>query len=106
MQNRGASEFLATDPVVRVRLTALPDFLKSNVSATGFTQPREYSYWKEKNSGSVLQNREYGRKGSAEVTTSHPLSSQKLALTSPTSFGRSVSSYILHISDESPFNLW
>jgi hypothetical protein len=35
------SEFLATDPEVRVRLPALPDFLSSG-SGTGSTQPREY----------------------------------------------------------------
>jgi hypothetical protein len=37
------SEFLATDPEVRVRFLALTDFLKSNWSGTGSTQPREYN---------------------------------------------------------------
>jgi hypothetical protein len=37
------SEFLATDPEVRVRFPALPDFLRSSGSGTGFTQPREYN---------------------------------------------------------------
>jgi hypothetical protein len=37
------SEFLATDPEVRVRFLALPDFLRSSESGTGFTQPREYN---------------------------------------------------------------
>jgi hypothetical protein len=38
-----SSEFLATDPEVRVRFPALPDFLRSSGSGTGSTQPREYS---------------------------------------------------------------
>jgi hypothetical protein len=37
------SEFLATDPKVRVRFLALPDFLRSSGSGTGSTQPREYN---------------------------------------------------------------
>jgi hypothetical protein len=36
------SEFLTTDPEVRVRFPALPDFLKSR-SGTGSTQPREHT---------------------------------------------------------------
>jgi hypothetical protein len=39
------SEFLATDPEVRVRFPALPDFLRSSGSGTGSTQPREYNWW-------------------------------------------------------------
>jgi hypothetical protein len=35
------SEFLATDPVARVRFSALPE-KKSSGSGTGSTQPREY----------------------------------------------------------------
>jgi hypothetical protein len=35
------SEFLATDPEVRVRFPVLPDFLSSSGSGTGSTQPRE-----------------------------------------------------------------
>jgi hypothetical protein len=31
------------DPEVRVRFPALPDFLRSNGSGTGSTQPREYN---------------------------------------------------------------
>jgi hypothetical protein len=38
-----------------------------------------------------LENRDYGRRGSAALTMQHPLYPQKLALTSPTSGGRSVS---------------
>jgi hypothetical protein len=37
------SEFLATDPDVRIRFPALPDFLRSSGSGTGFTQPGEYN---------------------------------------------------------------
>jgi hypothetical protein len=37
------SEFLATDPEVRVRLPALQNFLRSSGSGTGSTQPREYT---------------------------------------------------------------
>jgi hypothetical protein len=37
------SEFLATDPEVRVEFPAIPDFLRSSGSGTGSTQPREYN---------------------------------------------------------------
>jgi hypothetical protein len=37
------SEFLATDPQVRVRFPALPDFLGSSGSGTGSIQPHEYN---------------------------------------------------------------
>jgi hypothetical protein len=37
------SEVLAADPEVRVRLPALPDFVRSSRSGTGSTQPREYN---------------------------------------------------------------
>jgi hypothetical protein len=43
-----------------------------------------------KSNGFDLENRDYGRRGSAAVTTGHPLYPQKLALTSPTSGSRSV----------------
>jgi hypothetical protein len=45
------SEFLATDPEVRVRFPAIPDFLRGSGSGTGPTQPLEYtlrSYLEEK----------------------------------------------------------
>jgi hypothetical protein len=41
--------FPATDPEIRVRFPALPDFLRSSGSGTGSTQPREYNWgvtWK------------------------------------------------------------
>jgi hypothetical protein len=38
-----SSEFLATDPEVRVRFPALPDDLRSSGSGTGSTQPLEYN---------------------------------------------------------------
>jgi hypothetical protein len=37
------SEFLATDPELRVRFPTLPDFLRSSGSGMGTTQPREYN---------------------------------------------------------------
>jgi hypothetical protein len=37
------SELLATDPEVRVRFPALPDFLRSGGSGTGSTQPHDYN---------------------------------------------------------------
>jgi hypothetical protein len=36
-------EFLATDPEVRVRFPALPDFLRCNGSGTGKSKPLEYN---------------------------------------------------------------
>jgi hypothetical protein len=40
---RPQSEFLATNPEVRVPFPALPDFLRSSGSGTRSTQPREYN---------------------------------------------------------------
>jgi hypothetical protein len=37
------SVFLATNPEVRVRFQALPNFLRSSGSGTGSTEPREYN---------------------------------------------------------------
>jgi hypothetical protein len=64
---------------------------KCSGSGTGFTQPREYNWgatW-QKSSGSCLENREYGRRDPSHWPrgTLYP---QKLAITSPTSGGRSV----------------
>jgi hypothetical protein len=85
-------EFLATDPEVRVRFPALPDFLRSSGSGTGFTQPREYNWgatWKQKCCGSGLEMREYGRRDPSRWprVTLYP---QKLALTCQASCGRTV----------------
>jgi hypothetical protein len=66
---------------------------KSSGSGTGSTQPREYNWgaiWK-KRSGSGLENREYGRRDPSRWP-SGTLYPQKLAITSPTSGGRSVRS--------------
>jgi hypothetical protein len=49
------------------------------------------SYLKEKSSGSGLKKRDQGRRGSVALTTRQPSMHQKLALTSPTNGGRSVS---------------
>jgi hypothetical protein len=75
----------------RIRFPALPDFLRSSGPGPGSTQPREYNWgatWK-KNSGSGLENREYGRRHPSRRPrgTLYP---QKLVLISPTSGGRSV----------------
>jgi hypothetical protein len=57
------SDFLATDPDVRVLFQALPDFLGSSGSGTASTQPREYnSILERKSSGSGVENRDYGRR--------------------------------------------
>jgi hypothetical protein len=64
---------------------------KNSGSGTGSTQPREYNWgatW-QKRSGSCLENREHGRRDPSRWPrgTLYP---QKLAITSPTSGGRSV----------------
>jgi hypothetical protein len=64
---------------------------RSSGSGTGSTQPREYNWgatW-YKSSGSCLENREYGRRDPSRWPrgTLYP---QMLAITSPTSGGRSV----------------
>jgi hypothetical protein len=43
-----------------------------------------------KNIGSGLEDRDYGRRGSAALTTRHPSIRKKLAITSQTSGGRPV----------------
>jgi hypothetical protein len=85
------SEFLATDPKVRVRFPALPDFLRNILSGTGSTQPREYNWgatWKKKNIDSGLEIREYGRRDPSRWPRGN-LYQRKFAITSPTSGGRS-----------------
>jgi hypothetical protein len=75
---------------VRVRFPALPDFLRSSGSGTGSSLVGTIEeLLGRKSSDSGLENRDYGRKGSAELTTLHPSIRKKLALTSPTN-GRSV----------------
>jgi hypothetical protein len=76
---------------VPVHFSALPDFLSSG-SGTGSTQPRDFN-WKatsKKSSGSGLEIREYGCRDPSRWPrdTLYP---QNMALTSPTSGGRSVS---------------
>jgi hypothetical protein len=85
------SEFLFTDPEVRVRFPALPDFMRSSGSGTGSTQPREYNWgatW-TKNSGSGLENRDYGRRDSP-LWPHGTLYPQKLEISSLISGGCSV----------------
>jgi hypothetical protein len=85
------SEFLATDLEVRVRFPALPDFLRSSVSATGpltLVSTTEELLGR-KSGGSGLEIREYGRRDPLRWPRGI-LYLQKLALASPTSDGRSV----------------
>jgi hypothetical protein len=83
--------FLATDPEVQVRFSALPDFLRSSGSGTGSTQPRDTieELLERKSIGSDLESREYGSRDPS-LGPSGTLYPQKSALTSPTSGGRSV----------------
>jgi hypothetical protein len=58
------SEFLATDPEVRLRFLALPDFQRSSGSGTeslSLVSTIEELLGR-KSSGSGLQNREHGRR--------------------------------------------
>jgi hypothetical protein len=80
---------VATDPEVRVRFPALPDFLRSNGSGRGplsLVSTTEELLGR-KSSGSGLENREYGRRDPPPRGT---LYSKELALPSPTSGARSV----------------
>jgi hypothetical protein len=64
---------------------------KSSGSGTGSTQPREYNWgatW-QKSGDSCLENREYGREDPSRWPRSN-LYPHMLAITSPTSGGRSV----------------
>jgi hypothetical protein len=51
---------------------------------------------RKKSSGSGLENRDYGRKGSSTLTTRHPSIRKKLALTSPTNSVRSIGIVLSH----------
>jgi hypothetical protein len=79
------SEFLDTDPEIRVRFSALPYFLRRSGSGTGpFNLVSTVEELLGSNScGSSLENREYGR-GDPLRRPSDILCPQKLALTSPT----------------------
>jgi hypothetical protein len=75
-----------------VRFPALPDFLRSSGSVTGSTQPREDNWeatWKE-STGSGLQKPKINGRGDSLRWPRDTLYPLKLALTSPTSGGRSV----------------
>jgi hypothetical protein len=68
------SGLLITDSEVQVRFPALQDFLRSRGSWTRSTLPSEYNEgatWKE-SSDSGLEKRDYGRRGSAALTTGQP----------------------------------
>jgi hypothetical protein len=56
------SEFVATDPEIRVRFQALPDYLRSSGFGTVSTQLCEYNWWVtwKKKYRSSLEIREYG----------------------------------------------
>jgi hypothetical protein len=72
-----------------LQIPELSDFLRSNGSGMGVTQPCGGNWgaaWM-KDSGSCLENRDYRSWRPFALTTQHP---QKLALTSPTSGGRLV----------------
>jgi hypothetical protein len=74
----------------RVRFPALPDFLRSSGFGTGSTQPLSTTevLLGRKSSGSGLGRREYGR-GDSLRRPRDILYPQRLAITSPTSGGRS-----------------
>jgi hypothetical protein len=80
------TELLSTDPEIRLRFPALPDFLRSSGFGTESTQPREYNWgatWK-KSSDFGLET-EITAVGIRRADHATPLYQQKLALTSPTS---------------------
>jgi hypothetical protein len=83
------SEFLARS---RVRFPALPDFLSSSGSGTWSTQPREDNWgatWTKKVAAPV-KRAELTARGIRCADHATPPIRKKLALTSPTSGGRSV----------------
>jgi hypothetical protein len=82
------SEFLATDPEVRVRFSALLYFLRSSGSGTRSTEPREH---KEEKVEAPVYKTEITTAGIRQADHVAPYIRKKLALTSPTSGGRSVS---------------
>jgi hypothetical protein len=86
------SEFLATHPEARVRFPALPDFLRSCVSGTASNQPLEYNWGAtlKKKVAAPVKKTEITAVGIRRADHATPLYPQKLALTLPTSGGRSV----------------
>jgi hypothetical protein len=94
------SEFLPTDPEVRVRFAALQDFREVVGLERGplSLMSTIEELLQRKCSGSGLENRDYGRKGSISANYATPLYPQKLAVTSPTSGGRSVSRSVTEIA--------
>jgi hypothetical protein len=52
-EKQSSTASVGTDPEVRVLFQALPDFQRSSGSGKGSTQPREYSYLKEKVTAAV-----------------------------------------------------
>jgi hypothetical protein len=80
----------------RVRFPALPDFLSSNGSGTGSTQPREPrevnwgATWIKRSNGTRSRKQRLTAVGIRCADHASPLYPQKLALTSPTGGGRFV----------------
>jgi hypothetical protein len=72
------SEFLATDPEVRVLFPAVPDFQRGSGSGTGSTQPLSTTVelLGRKCSGSGLGSREYGRRDPQRWPRDNPLSAK------------------------------
>jgi hypothetical protein len=87
----GVNIKVATDPDVWVRFLSLPDFVRSSGSGTGSTQPLSTTekLLGRKRSGFGLEKRDYGRRDPSRWPRDI-LYPQTLALTSPTSGGRSV----------------
>jgi hypothetical protein len=67
-------DLVATDPEVRFRFKALPDFLRSRGSGTGSTASLSTTeeLLERKSRGSGLEIREYGRRDPFTLTMRHP----------------------------------
>jgi hypothetical protein len=84
------SEFLATDPELRVRFPALPDFLGVGGSGARSSRPRECGWGRllgRRGGGSGLEEREWGR-GDPSRWPRGALYPRELPLASPTGCGR------------------
>jgi hypothetical protein len=67
------SEFLATDPEVRVRFPSLPDFLRSSGSGTVSTQPREHNWGANyTDRATVACQRSFANRGCDVVSVTDP----------------------------------